>query len=62
MPSQLLDERAAAAYLGVSVGLMRRWRLLKQGPTYRKLGDRLVRYGLEDLHAFVNEGRIEPAG
>jgi len=53
----MFDERAAAEYLGCSVGMMRKWRLFGQGPSYCKLG-RLVRYRREDLDAFVNLNRV----
>ena len=39
----LLDEQAAAAMIGCSAALMRKWRRLRQGPRYCKVG-RLVRY------------------
>ena len=54
----LLDEKGAAAYLGCSVGLMRKWRLFDSGPAFCKLG-RLVRYRQEDLVAFE---RSRPRG
>ena len=53
----LLDERAAAEYLGCSVGMMRKWRLFGEGPAYCKLG-RLVRYSQADLNTFIEENRV----
>lgn len=49
---RLLNEHEAAEYLNVSVATMRRWRLLRQGPVFRKLGA-CVRYRPEDIEAFV---------
>jgi excisionase family DNA binding protein len=49
----LLNEKEAAEYLNVSVGLLRRWRLFRQGPNYVKLG-RLVRYERSALEAYIN--------
>jgi hypothetical protein len=57
----LLNEKDAAKRLSVSVALMRRWRLFRQGPSYVKLG-RLVRYSHEDLDAFLNEHRVTTGG
>ena len=38
--------------LGVSVATVRRWRLLNQGPKFRKFGG-AVRYMPEDIEAFI---------
>jgi excisionase family DNA binding protein len=50
----LLNEQEAAAYLGCSVGLLRKWRLFRQGPAYVRLGGRLVRYERSALDAYIN--------
>jgi predicted DNA-binding transcriptional regulator AlpA len=52
---QLLNEKAVAQSLRVSVVTVRRWRALKAGPRYTKLG-KAVRYRVEDVHAFVEGG------
>lgn len=52
---RLLNEHETADYLNVSVATMRRWRLLKQGPVFRKLGA-CVRYRPEDIEAFIAGG------
>src|ERR1022692_5049716 len=56
--NRFLDERAVAELLGVSVALLRKWRLFRNGPPYHKVG-RLVRYSskevLEWLH-FAADG------
>jgi len=41
-----------ANLLGVSVATVRRWRLLKTGPRFRKFGG-AVRYFREDIEAFI---------
>jgi len=48
----LLGERDIAYRLGVSLATVRRWRLLGQGPTYRKIGSS-VRYDPDDLAAWL---------
>lgn len=50
--SLCLDEHFVAAFYRVSLGTVRRWRSLGQGPCYRKVGS-LVRYSLDDLHAWL---------
>jgi hypothetical protein len=48
----LLDERHAAAFLGIAPRTLRNWRPQRRGPRYVKLGS-LIRYELTDLLAFV---------
>ena len=50
---ELLDERAVATLLHVSVATVRRWRLFKRGPRYIKVSDALVRYRPADLEAYL---------
>src|SRR5690242_2899075 len=49
-----LTERAVAELCGLSVGTVRRWRLFRQGPPYRKLGS-AVRYSRAELLAWMDE-------
>jgi predicted DNA-binding transcriptional regulator AlpA len=46
--AQLLNEREVARITGLSVASVRRWRLLRQGPRYLKIGS-AVRYKAEDI-------------
>jgi predicted DNA-binding transcriptional regulator AlpA len=48
----LLNEHDVARITGLSVATVRRWRLLRQGPRYLKLGA-LVRYRREDLAGWL---------
>lgn len=52
-PGDLIDEREAAAILGVGVQTLRNWRWTDKPPRYRKIG-RCVRYHRADLAALVN--------
>ena len=47
-----LTEQEVSTRLNVSVATLRRWRLEKRGPTFRKVGS-LARYCPEDLDAWV---------
>ena len=49
----LVDENEAAAILGARVQTLRNWRWRGEGPRYRKIGLRLVRYEKRDLLAFI---------
>jgi predicted DNA-binding transcriptional regulator AlpA len=54
-PSQtqaLLTECEVAKITGMSLASVRRWRLLKQGPKYLKIGA-AVRYKPEDILAWL---------
>jgi predicted DNA-binding transcriptional regulator AlpA len=48
----LLNEHDVARITGLSVASVRRWRLLKQGPKYLKIGAS-VRYRPEDISAWL---------
>jgi predicted DNA-binding transcriptional regulator AlpA len=49
-----LNEMEAAQYLGVSVKSLRRWRFDRRGPTYAKIGGKLIRYPLTNLDDWVS--------
>ena len=48
----LLNEHDVARITGLSVASVRRWRLLKQGPKYLKIGA-AVRYRNSDISAWL---------
>jgi len=48
----LLNEHDVARITGLSVASVRRWRLLRQGPKYLKIGA-AVRYKPEDITAWL---------
>jgi predicted DNA-binding transcriptional regulator AlpA len=48
----LLNEHDVARITGLSVASVRRWRLLRQGPKYLKIGA-AVRYRPEDITAWL---------
>ena len=54
----LLNEYDVARLVAVSLGSVRRWRLLRDGPKFLKIGAS-VRYRAEDVLAWVNS---RPAG
>lgn len=52
-----LDERQAAALLGLSPATLRRWRSDRQGPAYIKAG-RSVLYAREDIDRWLLRQRV----
>jgi predicted DNA-binding transcriptional regulator AlpA len=54
----LLDERAVAQLTGMSLGTLRRWRVLNRGPRFIKLSA-AVRYRPEDIRKWLES---RPAG
>jgi Helix-turn-helix domain len=52
-PGDLVDETEAATILGARVQTLRNWRWRGEGPRYRKIGLRLVRYHRADLASFA---------
>ena len=51
--SPWLDSEAAAAYLSCTPGTMKTWRSRGEGPNYHIIQQKLVRYHMDDLDAFV---------
>jgi len=58
-PDPLLATEAAADYLDVSVNTLLSWRQKKRGPTWVRVGDRLVKYRRSDLEAYI---AVNPKG
>ena len=54
-----LNDEEAAEFLRVSVDTIRRWRLERKGPRYRRHGS-LIRYAISDLIIFSDRSAIEP--
>lgn len=54
----LLNEHDVARITGLSVASVRRWRLLRKGPKYIKIGA-AVRYKAEDVSMWIE---ARPAG
>lgn len=54
-PRPLLDEKAVAAWLGVSRRTVQSWRQKGVGPTYNKLATGTVRYRLEDILDYMRQ-------
>lgn len=57
----LMNEKKAAEYLGMSVGTLRNWRCNSEGPTYVKMSG-AVRYRSEDLESYVEGNLVTPHG
>lgn len=55
----LLDEKQAAAYLSISVGTLRRWRRIGEGPAFARLG-KSIRYRLLDLDLYLHQSTVRP--
>jgi hypothetical protein len=55
----LVNEQEAAAALRLSVKTLRRWRWMKTGPPWYRIGA-AVRYAPSDLEAFKAAGRVVP--
>ena len=54
--ARLLTEREAAERLGLSVRTLQKWRLLRSGPEFLKLGH-AVHYDPEDLERYLESSR-----
>lgn len=52
--SPWLDTETAAAYIGYRAGTLRTWRARGEGPAYKVVHGRSVRYHIDALNAFVD--------
>jgi hypothetical protein len=62
LPSGMIDERAAAKYLGYDVSSLKKWRVLGKGPAYYRVRGRVL-YTRGDLKWFLENHavvRVEP--
>ena len=57
LPPRLLRTKEAARFLGISIRTLEKHRTYGTGPTYRKLGGRVV-YAVEDLQAWADQGLV----
>lgn len=65
MSKCLLKVREAAEFLGVSEGLLNKWRMAPrqhEGPRFIRLGKRRIAYDIDDLRTWVDSGRVGPRG
>lgn len=49
------DTEAAAAYLRREPGTLKGWRSKGEGPKFRTVNDKFIRYHLDDLDSFVRK-------
>lgn len=56
--ASLMDEKAVAELLNISLQTLRNWRWKREGPRFTKLG-RLVRYRRADIEAFIEAGAAQ---
>ncbi|WP_068078365.1 helix-turn-helix domain-containing protein [Novosphingobium lentum] len=47
------DSEQAAGYLSCSAGTLKTWRSRGEGPAYHVIQEKLIRYHVSDLDAFV---------
>ena len=58
MESEFLTSGQAAQFLQVSINTLSCWRSRGTGPSYVKLGKRLIRYRKSDLDAWIKSESI----
>ena len=59
MEEQLVRDIEVANLMGVRVSTLRKWRVLRKGPPFRRLAGRAVRYDLALCRAWL---AAQPAG
>ncbi|MFC1591116.1 helix-turn-helix domain-containing protein [Thermodesulfobacteriota bacterium] len=58
---ELLSAREASTYLRISIYTLNRWRSIKMGPPYIKMG-RYIKYSKESLDQFLKSHEVDPGG
>jgi hypothetical protein len=56
---RLLDGKAAARLLGCTPAALALWRKEHRGPSYVRIGRRLIRYRPEDVRIWVDGCRVQ---
>ena len=57
--NRFLDERQTSQYTAIAVKTLQRWRCTGDGPPYKKLNGKAVRYDVADLDAWI---ATQPSG
>jgi predicted DNA-binding transcriptional regulator AlpA len=57
--TERFNQTYAAQYLGVSTATLEKWRSLKKGPPYLKVGH-FVRYTKVDIDTWIESNRVTP--
>jgi predicted DNA-binding transcriptional regulator AlpA len=60
LPRRLLNEHEVAKTCAIRVATLRKWRTLRRGPRFLKIGS-LVRYRAEDVAAWIDQQEAHPA-
>lgn len=56
----LYTEAQAAEFLQKSTNTLNRWRMLRIGPAYLRIGGHSIRYSLDDLVRFATAEKVSP--
>ena len=57
-----VDEKRVAELTGIAVQTLRNWRFMRIGPPYCKVPNgRMVRYRMDEVIAWMEEGRVDLA-
>jgi hypothetical protein len=59
LQQKLVNDKTAATYMDLATQTLRNWRFLGKGPKYVRLGDRCIRYRLDDLDRWLNDRTID---
>lgn len=57
--SGTMNTAAAAEYLGLSAVTLKRWRSQGKGPSFIRLGEKIVKYRQTDLDRWLMNSRVD---
>jgi len=58
--SRLLTEEQVAQRWGFAVKTLQSWRAQRRGPKFVRFSQRMVRYRVADIEAFIKDREVEP--
>ena len=54
------DTRATAKLIGISTDVLKKWRLIGEGPVFVRLGPRRIGYLDDDITRWLRRSRVSP--
>lgn len=58
LKNNLMTQEQAAEYLEVHPATLTKWRLDGKGPNYIQLGEKKIRYKMEDLIQYIDNSKV----
>lgn len=57
-----VNEKELSKYASIPLSTLRNWRFKGQGPPYKKISPRMVRYSLKEFQEWMEDHTVLPIG